>query len=101
VTERLLTTRDVADLLGVSPETVLRWIDTRGLSARRLTSRAIRYDPAELAAWLEGRSTSAGAAGARAVSPVHAAPPSPHVQATLVGVTSPAGESGDNRGERA
>lgn len=29
------------------------WIDSRGLPARRLTSRAIRYDERELEAWLE------------------------------------------------
>jgi excisionase family DNA binding protein len=58
----MLTTREVADRLGVSAETVLRWIDLRGLPARRLTSRAIRYDERELEAWLEQRSTRAGTA---------------------------------------
>jgi excisionase family DNA binding protein len=58
VSGRLLTTREVADRLGVSTETVLRWIASRGLPARRLTSRAIRYDEAELEAWLEQRSTT-------------------------------------------
>jgi excisionase family DNA binding protein len=58
----MLTTREVADRLGVSAETVLRWIDRRGLPARRLTSRAIRYDEGELEAWLEQRSTTAGTA---------------------------------------
>jgi excisionase family DNA binding protein len=46
-------------LLGVSPETVLRWIETRGLPARRLTSRAIRFDQAEIEAWLDARATAA------------------------------------------
>lgn len=55
----LLTTREVAERLGISSETVLRWIETRGLPARRLTSRAIRYDEAELDAWLEARATAA------------------------------------------
>jgi excisionase family DNA binding protein len=59
---RLLTTREVAELLGVMPETVLRWIDTRGLPAIRLTSRALRYDEAELEAWLASRSTRADTA---------------------------------------
>lgn len=58
----MLTTREVADRLGVSAETVLRWIDLRGLPARRLTSRAVRYDERELEAWLEQRSTRAGTA---------------------------------------
>jgi len=49
--KRLLTTQGAADYLGVTPETVLRWVETRGLPARRMTSRAIRYDPDELDAW--------------------------------------------------
>ena len=57
---QLLTTREVADRLGVIPETVLRWIDTRGLPAIRLTSRALRYDEGELDAWLAERATRAG-----------------------------------------
>jgi excisionase family DNA binding protein len=59
VTERLLTTREVAETLGVSPETVLRWIERRGLPARRLTSRAIRFDARELGVWLDERATAA------------------------------------------
>jgi excisionase family DNA binding protein len=58
VSEHLLTTRQVADRLGVIPETVLRWIDTRGLPAIRLTSRALRYDEAELDAWIAGHATA-------------------------------------------
>jgi len=66
VTARLLTTRDVAERLGVSPETVLRWIESRGLPARRLTSRAIRYEEAELDAWLLERATGAASRGVSA-----------------------------------
>lgn len=62
MTGRLLTTREVAERLGVTPETVLRWIDTRGLPARRLTSRAIRFDETDLDAWLRERATRAGGA---------------------------------------
>jgi excisionase family DNA binding protein len=51
--ERLLTTREVADRLGIMPGTVLRWIETRGLPAIRLTSRAIRYEEDALDAWVE------------------------------------------------
>lgn len=61
MTGRLLTAREVAGLLGVTPETVLRWIDTRGLPARRLTSRAMRFNEAELDAWLAERSTAGDA----------------------------------------
>jgi excisionase family DNA binding protein len=63
VNGRLLTTRELAERLGISPETVLRWIQTRGLPARRLTSRAIRYDEAELDAWLDERATGAADRG--------------------------------------
>jgi excisionase family DNA binding protein len=63
VNRRLLTTREVADRLGVIPETVLRWIDTRGLPAIRLSSRALRYDEAELEAWLAERATAAPGRG--------------------------------------
>jgi excisionase family DNA binding protein len=50
---RLLTTREVADRLGIMPATVLRWVETRGLPAIRLTSRAIRYEEGALDAWIE------------------------------------------------
>jgi excisionase family DNA binding protein len=65
---RLLTTREVAERLTVAPETILRWIDDRGLPARRLTSRAIRFDADELEAWLAERATGADGA-TREVSP--------------------------------
>lgn len=57
---RLLTTREVADRLGVTAETVLRWIDSRGLPVIRLTSRALRYDQGELDAWLLERTAAPG-----------------------------------------
>ncbi len=59
---RLLATAEVADRLGVIPETVLRWVESRGLPAIRLTSRALRYDEAELDAWLAERATRADTA---------------------------------------
>jgi excisionase family DNA binding protein len=62
VSGRLLTTREVADRLGVIPETILRWVDHRGLPVIRLTSRALRYDEAELDAWLAERATKADTA---------------------------------------
>lgn len=67
MTGRLLTARQVAEQLGVTAETVLRWIDTRGLPARRLTSRAIRFREDELEAWIDARATADGAD--REVSP--------------------------------
>jgi excisionase family DNA binding protein len=55
--ERLLTAREVADMLGVSTETVLRWTRAGDLPAIRLPGGAIRYRPAELEAWLAARAT--------------------------------------------
>ena len=89
---RLLTTREASKRLGVSPETVLRWIETCGLPACRLTSRAIRYDEDELDAWLTERSTAtpvreapatlSDAANARLSSRVPAIPPQPIAAST-------------------
>jgi excisionase family DNA binding protein len=59
VSDRLLTTREVADRLGVIPETVLRWIETRGLPAIRLTSRALRYEETALDTWIAEHTVAA------------------------------------------
>jgi excisionase family DNA binding protein len=67
----LLTAREVAERLRVTPETVLRWIDSRGLPAIRLTSRAIRIVEADLDKWLDARATADDAD--REVSPTRSA----------------------------
>ncbi len=56
---RLLTAREVAELLGVSTETILRWTRRGDLPALRLPSGAWRYRESELDAWLATRSTGA------------------------------------------
>ena len=56
---RLLTARDVAELLGVSAETVLRWTRKGKLPAIRLPGGALRFREAELEAWLAERATPA------------------------------------------
>ena len=56
---RLLTARQVADLLGVSSETVLRWTRRGLLPAIRLPGGAIRYRESDLEAWLQERETAA------------------------------------------
>jgi excisionase family DNA binding protein len=48
MTTRLLTAAQVADLLGVSAETVLRWHRRGELPAFRLPSGAIRFNEAAL-----------------------------------------------------
>jgi excisionase family DNA binding protein len=58
LTGRLLTARDVAERLGVSPETVLRWTRRGDLPAFRLPSGQIRYREDDLEAWLEERATT-------------------------------------------
>ena len=54
---RLLTARAVAEMLGVSTETVLRWTRRGDLPAIRLPGGAIRYQAQELDAWLAARHT--------------------------------------------
>jgi excisionase family DNA binding protein len=53
----LLTAREVADLIGVSAETILRWTRRGELPAIRLPGGAIRYREDDLDGWLEERAT--------------------------------------------
>ncbi len=55
--DRLLTTRAVADYLGVSPETVLRRYRAGDLPGIRLGSNVLRFRESELEAWLAGCAT--------------------------------------------
>jgi excisionase family DNA binding protein len=57
VTAPLLTAREVADVLGVSAETVLRWTRRGELPALRLPGGAIRFREDDLDSWLAGRAT--------------------------------------------
>ena len=58
MTGHLLTARQVAELLGVSAETVLRWTRRGELPAIKLPGGAIRFREDELGAWLAERATS-------------------------------------------
>jgi excisionase family DNA binding protein len=69
VTCRLVTARELADTLGVSAETVLRWTRRGDLPAIRLPGGAIRYRESDLDAWLASRETGEPARG---VSPTQA-----------------------------
>jgi excisionase family DNA binding protein len=51
----LLTTREVAAFLGVSPETVLRRWRSGELPGYRLASNVLRFRESELEAWLAAR----------------------------------------------
>jgi excisionase family DNA binding protein len=53
----LMTAREVADLLGVSPETILRWTRRGELPAIRLPGGALRYREDDLHQWLDTRAT--------------------------------------------
>jgi excisionase family DNA binding protein len=53
----LLTTREVAELLGVHPETVLKWARAGDLPSIKLPSGAVRYHPEQLEAWMRERAT--------------------------------------------
>jgi excisionase family DNA binding protein len=55
MTGPLLTARVVAELLDVSPESVLRWTRRGDLPAIRLPGGAIRYRPDAIEAWLADR----------------------------------------------
>ena len=59
MTERLLTTREVAEFLGLSPETVLRRYRRGELPGFRLASNVLRFRESEVEAWLEGTRTNA------------------------------------------
>ena len=51
----LLTAREVAELIGVSSETVLRWTRRGDLPAFRLPGGALRYRETDLEQWLAAR----------------------------------------------
>jgi excisionase family DNA binding protein len=54
---KLLTARAVAELLGVSPETILRWYRHGDLPAVRMPGGSIRFQQDALEAWIAQRST--------------------------------------------
>jgi excisionase family DNA binding protein len=53
VTERLLTARQLAEALGVSPHTVLDWAQRGEVPSFKLPNGAVRFRPSEVEAWLE------------------------------------------------
>jgi excisionase family DNA binding protein len=61
MTGRLLTARELANTLGVSAETVLRWTRRGELPAIRLPGGAIRYRQTDLDGWLERHETAGDA----------------------------------------
>lgn len=59
MTDQLLTTRQVADALGLSPETVLRRWRAGDLPGYRLGSNVLRFSADDLEEWLEAHRTNA------------------------------------------
>jgi excisionase family DNA binding protein len=55
VADRLLTTRQVAEFLGLSPETVLRRYRAGELLGYRLGSNVLRFRESDVEAFLEAR----------------------------------------------
>lgn len=53
MSDRLLTTRQVAEWLGFSPETVLRRYRAGEIPGIRLGSNVLRFRESEIEAWLE------------------------------------------------
>lgn len=60
--EKLLTTKQVADLLGVHEHTIVEWRrhGLADLPYLKLGSRAIRYRWSDVAAWLEQNRITTG-----------------------------------------
>ena len=54
MTGRLLTTRQVAEFLGVSPETVLRRWRRGEIPGVRLASNVLRFRESEIERWVDG-----------------------------------------------
>jgi excisionase family DNA binding protein len=68
LTDRLLTTREVAEILALSPDAVLRRWRAGELPGFRLSSKALRFRESELLAWLEEKRE-----GPNGASPLHPA----------------------------
>jgi excisionase family DNA binding protein len=54
VTERLVTARELAELLGFAPATIVDWAERGEVPAFKLGGR-LRFRESEVLAWLEGR----------------------------------------------
>ena len=89
----LRTTREVADRLGVTPETVLRWIETRGLPVIRLTSRALRYEDGAIDAWIIEHTAASGRGSANHPDRRR------HAEANLLGANHPAATAAQDEEE--
>jgi len=53
IMEKLLTTKEIANLLSVRPGTVQKWIQARKIPHFKLGHRSPRFDLEEIGKWLE------------------------------------------------
>ena len=61
MTGRLFTTRELADQFGVTPETILRYVragELRGIRLPGTVRGRLRFDPADIDAWLAEHATA-------------------------------------------
>lgn len=65
----LLTTRQVAERLALSPETVLRRVRAGELPAYRIASNALRFNEADIEAFLERVAVTSQATDVSTLSP--------------------------------
>ena len=59
MTERLLTARDLGQLLGFSPSTIVDWAEAGKVPAFKVGGR-LRFRESEVLAWLETKRAGAG-----------------------------------------
>ena len=81
MSERLLTTREAAAYLHIRPETLLAWDRSGKLRGYRISSNALRWNPAEIEAFLRGTREGPGTRGE--VSPAPSALPTRGVVSQL------------------
>jgi excisionase family DNA binding protein len=56
--EKLLTTREIANLLSVRPGTIQKWIQAGKIPFYRLGHRSLRFDLEEIGKWLEKKKSN-------------------------------------------
>lgn len=93
---RLMTAREVAEIVGVHAETVLRWYRQGDIPAVLMPGGAIRFREDEFEAWLAARSTwvqavpcAAAADGRTIAAPLSSGPRA----ASTTGGPTPGGKS--------
>ena len=55
--EKLLTTREVAEILGIKHRTLYRWMQTGifDITPVRISPKAVRFRESDVKAWIESR----------------------------------------------